>query len=636
MGAAIRVSMFGGIIPRLATRGLPDNAAQDALNAKLFSGELRSWNRMLVLDTLATAPGTTRTVYHYRHLGLERYLAFNVDTDVVKAPLLNETLGRLYYTNANGAFITTGTRIDAMQPPFKLGVPAPEGDIDPPEDPFTVTATGGTAATATTRVYLTTVVTNYGEESGPSETVTESGNADGTWTITGLDTLELHEAAYPNISHLRLYRTITTLFGVDYRLVKEWTLATIPASYVDDVLASDLGDNPPLESLGWAPPPQPSVGVDGLLGLVGVAGGYLAGFVGRTVRLSVPYQPHAWPEDYSYAVEDDIVGLGTFGNTIAVLTEGRPYLLVGPSPDAMYLMKMESIQPCLSKRSIVNTVAGVMYASTDGLVLIDGSANTGTIVSRQWVTKDEWLARFSPETIQASIYQDRYLAFYGEASGQSLGFTVGFDDPVTGWTELRSKNVLSVDPDELTGQTLISISNGAMADLVNEWDGDITQQLVYVWRSKPFLQTKPLNFGAIQLRGAFTGNAGAIPRPPAQGIGGYALNMLAIGGGKRNILVEPLPDPNKPYYAGSINGPPYWLATGVAPSTGEPVGDATALSVKVYGDGILRWIGKIADEETHRLPSGYKASKWEVEVEGVPPLYSLTLADTAKGLENLP
>jgi hypothetical protein len=58
--------------------------------------------------------------------------------------------------------------------------------------------------------------------------------------------------------------------------------------------------------------------------------------------------------------------------------------------------------------------------------------------------------------------------------------------------------------------------------------------------------------------------------------------------------------------------------------------------VKVYGDGVLRWVGNIASEDPVRLPSGYKAVLWEFEVQGVSPLFSLTVADTAKALEMLP
>ena len=616
MPQAIRVTLFGGIIPRLADRGLPDNAAQFALNAKLFSGELRSWNVLRALADSQQAPGATRKTFHYKHNGFDRYMTFPVDADVVKAPLLNETLGRLYYTDNAGAHVTTTSRLELGQPAFKLG-------MSPPTGTFTVVPTGGNAANAETRVYTVTWVSTFGEESANGAVVTASGNADGTWTINGLGTLSIDPAYAANRAKMRLYRTITSTTGVDYRMVNEWNTGSIPASYVDNVTASDLADNAVLESLGWGVPPSD------LKGLIGVAGGFMAGFSGRTVRLSVPYFPHAWPEDYSFAVEDNIVGLGTFGNTITILTEGRPYLLIGPTPDAMSLQKMESVQPCLAKRGIVNTVAGVMYPSTDGLVLIDGNANSGAIVSRNWVTKDEWLSRFTPRSILASVYQDRYIAYYTD----ELGFTVGFDDPVTGWTELQLEGVLSVDLDVLTGQTLITVLDPEGGpDRICEWDGDTTMQQTYTWRSKPFLQPKPVNFGVMQLRGTFVGNGGGIPLPPAVPLGGYMLGALPIGGGKRSTLA---PVDGVVYIGGSLGGPPAWMVLGDPPI---PVGEITGvgIAVKVYGDDQLRYFGEVLDENPVRLPSGYKAVKWEIEVQGVSPLYSAVLADTPRNLEQIP
>jgi hypothetical protein len=614
MAAAIRVTLFGGIIPRLADRGLPDNAAQFALNAKLYSGELRSWNHLRALDESAQAPGATRKVFHYRHNTFDRYLTFATDADVVKAPLLNETLGRLYYTDPTGAYVTTTQRIEDGNPPFKLGVPSPVGT-------FTVVPTGGSVANAETRVYTVSLVTSFGEESAPGAVVSAAGNADGTWTINGLNALTI-PAGYGNVTTLRLYRTITSATGVDYRMVNEWAIGSRPASYVDNVTAVDLADNPPLDSLGWGLPPA------NLLGLTGVAGGFMVGFTGRTVRACVPYYPHAWPDDYAWAVEDNIVGLATFGNTIAVLTEGRPYLLVGQTPESLMLQKMESIQPCLAKRGIANTVAGVLYPSTDGLVLIDGNANSGQIVSRNWVTKDEWLAQFTPRSTLASIYQDRYLSFYTD----ELGYTVGFDDPVTGWTQLQQEGVLSVDTDALTGQTLVTVIDPEGGpDRICEWDGDTTQQEVYTWRSKQFLQNKPVNFGAMQVRGSFIGNSGGIPLPPAQQLTGYSINSLAIGGGRRTTLA---PVDGVPYYGGSLNGPPDWQILGISPTEGEVTG--VGIAVKLYGDGILRFFSEVMDENPVRLPSGYKATMWELEVQGVSPLFSLVVADTVKALEQIP
>jgi hypothetical protein len=598
MAAAIRLQLFGGIIPRISDRGLPDNAAQFALNAKLTSGELRAWNRLLEKATLPIADAVT--VFHYTHLGADRYLAFNNRTHVVKAPLINETLGRLYWTNNAGPQVNTTTRIEAAQAAFKLGVPPPGGT-------FTVVPTGGTVATAQTRVYLAALESSFGEIGGPTTPVTASGNSDGTWTINGLNALTIDALYTANITHLRLYRTITSATGVDYRLVNRWTIAGRPAAYVDNITDPVLASNELYESLNADLPP------DALRGLVAVAGGFMAGYSGRTVRMSIPYFPHAWPEDYSFAVEDDIVGLGTFGNTVVVCTKGRPYLLVGPSPDGMFLQKMEGVQPCLSERSIVSTSAGVMFATTDGLVLVDGSTNRGGIVSRNWVTKDEWMAQFSPATQMASVYQDRYFAFYSN----QLGFAVGFDDPITGYTELQTTNVQSVDLDPLTGQTLVTIGSK-----VYEWDSDTTGVLTYVWRSKPFLQVKPLNFGVIQVRGTFVGDSADIPVPPATGISGFSLNKAAING-----------DFTAANIGGSINGPPAWQALSLDPA--PPAVGPTVL-VRIYVDDILQWTGQVGNEDPVRLPSGFKGTKWEIELQGGIPLYSVTLADTAKSLESLP
>lgn len=598
MANVIRVNLFGGIIPRLSDRGLPDNAAQFALNAKLYSGELRAWNQLRELATLPFSGA--KTVYHYLHAGADRYLAFNEYTNVVKSALINESLGRIYWTNGTGAFVNTTQRIEDADPAFKLGIPRPTGS-------FTVTPSGGTEDLAETRVYLLTLVSAFGEESAPSDTVTAVGNNDGTWTVN-LASVLADTVNYPNIQKLRLYRTITSATGVDYRQVIEWNWGSHPASYADTTPDVDVASSPALQSLGWTLPPT------GLRGLTAMAGGFNAGFVGRTVRFSYPYQPHAWPEDFQYAVEDEIVGLAAFGNTLLVATKGRAYLLVGQSPEVMTLIKMDGIQPCLSERGIVSTVSGAMYPSTDGLVLVNGASNIGQIISRNWVTKDEWLARFAPEDQMSSVYQDRYFAFYSS----QLGFTLGFDDPVTGCTELQQDGVTSVDTDPLTGQTLLTIG-----DKVYEWDGDANAVLAYQWRTKPFMQPKPVNFAAVQLRGTFSTSGVAPTLPPAQPATGFALNTNRIGGGYAGAQL----------YGGSINGSAAWMVSATQPGNPSP---PPGVVVRIYGDDVLRWTGLINSETVRRLPSGYKAVKWEIEVLGSVPLYSMALAETAKVLEQVP
>jgi hypothetical protein len=64
-------------------------------------------------------------------------------------------------------------------------------------------------------------------------------------------------------------------------------------------------------------------------------------------------------------------------------------------------------------------------------------------------------------------------------------------------------------------------------------------------------------------------------------------------------------------------------------------GTQGTVHVKLYGDGLLRWEGDITSERPYRLPSGYKAVKWEIEISGDTPLFSCVVATTAKELEQV-
>lgn len=596
--ANLRVTNFGGIIPRLGKRLLPDSNAQYALNAKLFSGELRAWWQPTTLATLPDieyeipgdppTPATTPPVdfYFFQYEGDDYYSGFRFKTDVVRAPLINDAFDRVYLSDETGAYITTLPDMAALNPPIALGVPAPVITA------FTVTATGGTDALAETRVYVAILVSAYGEEGAPSGAVLESGNADGTWTIDDLDTFSYDSTLYPNITHLRLYRTITSSTGVDYRQVIEWDIGSVPNSYVDNVAATVVASSPVLQSLAWTPPPV------GLQGIVAMAGGFMAGFVGKTIYFSEPYFPHAWPEEYQQAVEDDIVALGTFGNTLVATTVGQPYGAVGTVPAAMSFMKFEAMLPCMSSRGLVSTAASVLYPSPDGLVSI--SEGGIGIVSKNYVTKDEWESRFATSTMRAAVHGDRYFSFYSN----SLGFIIGFDDAATAFTELqRDEGVIAVHNDRFTGRTLYLTSAGK----VMEWDGNFGTAMTYTWRTKPFLVPKPLNFGAIQIRGTFNDAPNVETPVVVADVFGYDLNGITINTVPINGLVS-----------------------------GALVVDApSSVVAKVYADDVLIWTGVFMSETPRRLPSGFKAVQWEIEVSGSVPLYSLVMASTMKELEQV-
>lgn len=584
---AIRIMDFGGIIPRMGDRALPDENAQYSLNSKLLSRELRAWWQPKVLATIVS-PANPLDFYFFQYLGNDYYVGFTGLTDVVRAALVNDAFSRIYYTNSIGAWVTTMPDMIAAVAASRLGVPAPTFST------FTVTPSGGTVATAETRIYTAILVSKYGEEGSNSVTVTANGNADGTWTVAGLNTFIYNSGTYPNITKIRLYRTITSSTSVDYRQVQEWTLGTAPASYADVVSAVTLASSPKLQSITWTTPP------DGLQGLVNLGGGFSAGFVGSTVYFSEPYYPHAWPQQYQQAVGDTIVALGAYGNTLVITTVGRPHAAVGTTPDAMSFTKLEASLPNSARRSIVSTAASVFYSAPDGLVSV--SDNGIEIASKPYATKDEWNSVYNTAAMNSVSYGDRYLSFYSP----TLGFIIGFEDASTAFTELQfsSVGIVAAHNDRFTGKTMIMDGAG----VISEWDGTVGVAMTYTWRSKKFLVPKPANFGAAQVHGDFITPVVTYVPPSVGTVNLHALN--------HDYMNE-----------GTLNGR----------ISGTPTPDATAsASFKLYCDSALVYSTTVTSESPFRLPSGIKGTQFEVEVSSTVSIFSIVVASTLKELEKVP
>jgi hypothetical protein len=593
----IRVSGFGGIIPRLGDRLLPDSNAQYSLNAQLFSGELRSWQQPLLLATFPSHPNLA-DVFHYRHPNdatlTNYYIPFDRRTDVVKAPIINDAYNRLYWTDGVQFTITTMADVEAGTPGQPVGVPPPTFGSTP-----VVSATGGTSANAVTRVYTFILVSKYGEEGSPSNasTITQSGNSDGTWTITNLNTL-VTGSLNPNITKLRMYRTITSTASstVTYREVMEWTIGSIPSSYVDTMSETTLATQPALESLGWDVPPAD------LQGLCAGPGGMLSAFKGRTVYFSVPYFPHAWPSSYQLAVPEDIVSMGWLGTILVVATTGRPSIISGSSPTTLSVQNFGAVIPCLSRDGFVNNADQVFFPSLDGLIAIDSTGTNN--VSNTFATRQDWLSRFNPYTTSGAIYQNRYFGFYSS----QLGYSLGFDDATTGLTDLQYNGVKRMKNSAVDSSAHLIVGNK-----LYQWDASSAGPLVYTWRTKPFMVNKPCNMGVIQIRADFPDMPSVVsspspsPTPVPITPAGHDINDTMINDD-------------------IINGPGIQQQSLASDTIG----------VKLYADGILRWVGVISSEAPVNLPTGYKATKWEIELSGTISIFSVALAGNRTELEQIP
>ena len=288
--AKLTVQNFGGEIPRTSDTMLEQNDATLASNVRLYSGELRTWNGPVA--QVADIEAAAETIYRFENPSTEDaiWLSWNADVAVQRSSLDDTTDFRLYYTGdgtpkkTNWSMAgddTAGGVYPGMY--LEMGVPAPTAAP-------TLAAAAGSSTAAETRYYVYTFVSTFGgitEESAPSPV--SSAITITTSQKVNLSAMQTAPAGNYNITHKRIYRTLAgEASDGAYVFVAQIAIAT--TTYSDDLLAAALGE--PIETEGWTPPPA------GLTGLVGMANGMMAGFVGNSVYFCEPYFHHAWPAEY--------------------------------------------------------------------------------------------------------------------------------------------------------------------------------------------------------------------------------------------------------------------------------------------------------------------------------------------------
>jgi hypothetical protein len=560
----IRIANFKGEIPRVHPRLLPDGFAQKAVNTRLTDGAIDPYRQSRAVHEFATP---VETIYKDG----PTWLGFAEDVDVVPGPVADN---RLYFTGSGNPKVrAAGVTYElALTAPAAAPTLTPAGTLNP--------------ALAEAILYTYTFVTLLDEESAPAPLpATVQWSPGMTVTVSGFSA----PASGRGVNRLRIYRSQTSTTGItDLYFVAELPVAT--TSYVHDLATAPLQE--PIQSQDYDPAPA------GLRGLTELPNGMMAAFDGKSLRFCEPFRPHAWPLKYELPVNYAIIGLAAFGSTLAVLTNGTPYIVTGSAPENMTMERLETGLPCVSARGVVDLGYAAFYPSHDGLVQITPSGTQ--IVSRGLFSEKEWKA-LSPETMFAARLDGKYVFAH-------LGRAI---DTITGGTP----------------------STDFSAFAVFETGGPSPQPRVTVYSGgDPGRELATRSIGLIDLTGEqpfYVDIISDLEKTPSSLYFQPTEGKLFILAGLQTV--QEFDDASMPLLALTWKSRRFQMASvqtfgAIWVETEEGRSETNVLTTRVYADGIL--VAQTTDfNRPMRLPS-VLAQRWEIEIEGTATISAVQMATT--------
>jgi hypothetical protein len=548
--AVIRFAGFAGENRALEPKLLPESVCTTSRNQKPGRGDLRSWKTP---TTVATVPSGRQTIYRMGrdvNTDAQYWLSWTTVVHAIRGFSATDTTEQTFFSGDGAPKFTNNLSLDGTDPQSNPSATRPMG-IPAPSAAPTVVGTDSAAADPTIEsyFYVYTYVNDLGWESAPSPVSVEvERDVLGTTSISGF-------AAVPsgnyNVTARRIYKTQTGS-GTNFYLLAEVSLGT--TSVIDN--NATLGEL--LETTTWLPAPGvPTGGVTNtteanLAFLTALWNGMMAGITGNSVRFCEAYAPYAWPAAYDIIPPDGKpVGLGVFGQSLLVLTTGRPLLVAGSGPDSMDQQPVEMPQGCVSSRSIASMGNGVAWASEDGLCWF-GSGGP-RLLTQGIMTREDWQA-LVPSSIIGRMYEGLYFGSYDDGSGRK-GFFISPGDPQgvyfmdTGYSAMHF--------DELKDQLFVLSGTN-----VQKWDAGTA--MTYRVVSKQFKQPYPVNYGAA-----------------------------------------------------------------------EVIASAYPVTFRLYADGALKHTQTVASRAPFRLPSGFRAFDYQIELEGTNPIQGAAIAFSMEELKQV-
>lgn len=618
---------FSGIAPRIAPRLLPATLAQEALDVKLWSGELRPHYADEILQYI---PSNIQSIYRYKWKNKKyNWLMWPTDTKVAKGPVYDDENNRIYFMNPNGFYVTDSSLLEDRDytngldesgtPYYTAGIPRAGYAI--------MSVSGSGSGDIEARSYIVCYVRQWpdgtidvGKSSEPYVTSWDAA-ARRTIDVRPGQTVKISvgnisdtDIAKTGVNKVYIYRSEVTSSGqalysyVDQFDINPSHVTNNPNAtwntggwyeYLDKKANTQLGEACP--SLYWDPP------VDGLKGLVSLQNGLFAAYKDSTVYVSDWNAPHAWPYEHTVTIDYPIVGLGSFGNTIVVCTEAAPVLIVVQDPTNPTTKAIQENCPCVSADSIVNTRNGVIFASQNGLVLINSTSPT--FITEKILTRDEWLP-LHPESLKGAFLNNTYYGFFTNPTDTAAGFIFDLDSYTYStvynsivssgmvYTTQHAKVVYN-DIEQSQLYVCYPLENGTQYSLCS-FASDSRINKSFRWRSKVNVSPQGLfNLSAARVMMTSQSSQKENEHIWEGKLTGSSLAARVMDG-------EP------------ING---WCKTNEL-----ELADATVFNY--YVDGELKYSREVTDSKPFRLPSGFRGETIEVEIKSNAYIHSITLASS--------
>ncbi len=494
--AGFRLTAFSGLNEKIAPRLLPEDVAQNAENVFLDRGRIEglpedvndssepSSHPALHID------GTTKTIFKATD---NEWFTFSDYVDVIKSPIKEDAFSRFYFTGVSGSsgfprMVDASNGISGAGPypvtSYRLGLPTPPAFTTGPSVDNTTAAEG---AATSSRAYVYTEITTFGEE-GPPSVVTAADIVDAADGATVTLALPAATSGVYTIAKRRIYRA--DLNGI-FRFVKDVS-GTSAGNTTEAVKDSSLGEE--IESADNLAPPDDVTAnhPDGpMLGITTMPNGITAGFSGNTLLFSEAFLPHSYPLANQLTTKEDIVGIVSIASGLLVTTKGKPLIAGGTDPSAMSLVEIDANLPNSNKRSLVDMGEYALYASPDGLVI---ASNSGvSLVTQQIFTRDQW-QDYYPENIEAYEYEGKYLGFTWDGSSPATKKGFIFDPRGQKNAFVNLDFYATAGFNDRENDELYLVISGTLKKFARS-----SSARTYTWKSKEFYSNLPISPGVAKV-----------------------------------------------------------------------------------------------------------------------------------------